>query len=285
MNCQSAREVFTELLDHRTAATAHLEARAHLANCPDCQREFATLTQTARALDTMTLPQPSPRLRRNFYAMLEEEKHSAASVRAVEARRHRVRLWRWILSPLAGCALLALGFALGQRGQTIDTSRTGDDTAKREFALHDKINRLSEQVAQQNEQLSKVTSIFGRALLDQQQSPTTERLNDVLAKAQAQDVNDKVLSDLVLALTLDPSANVRLRALEALARHGERDVVRAGVLTALPREQNPLVQIELIDFVAAAQVSNAAPALEKLSADESANSDVRSAAKLALAQF
>src|SRR4051812_49802899 len=106
MICQRAREVFPELLDSRTAATAHLDDRAHLANCPDCQREFAALSQTASALDAMPTPQPSPRLRKNFYAMLEEEKHSAASVRVVAQREHRARrrsLVRWVLSPVLAC--------------------------------------------------------------------------------------------------------------------------------------------------------------------------------------
>src|SRR4051812_31468483 len=107
MNCQKAREAFPELLDPRTPATASLEARTHLASCPDCQRDFAALTQTAAALDAMPSPQPYSRLRRNFYAMLEEEKHSAASVRVVAQREHRVSLWRWLLAPVAAAALLA----------------------------------------------------------------------------------------------------------------------------------------------------------------------------------
>jgi hypothetical protein len=94
-----------------------------------------------------------------------------------------------------------------------------------------------------------------------------------------------VLEDLIFALALDPNANVRLRAIEALYSHAEREVVRAGVLAALPREQNPLVQLELIDFVATAQDYNATPVLEKISADESADRTVRDAAKLALARL
>src|SRR5258708_8453241 len=101
MNCQSFREFFPALLDQRTASTAHPEARAHLANCPECQREFAALSQTLAALDAMPTPQPSPRLRTNFYSMLEEEKHSAASAHAAAEREYplrRARMWRWILS-------------------------------------------------------------------------------------------------------------------------------------------------------------------------------------------
>ena len=76
MNCQRAREVFPELLDPRHSAghvppgsgepAAHLEVRAHLAACPDCQREFAAFSRTVATLDTLPLPKPSPRLLRSM---------------------------------------------------------------------------------------------------------------------------------------------------------------------------------------------------------------------------
>ncbi len=130
-----------------------------------------------------------------------------------------------------------------------------------------------------------MTTLVGYSLLQQQQSPANDRLQEVLVAAKAPNVNDRVLDDLIQALTLDPSANVRLRAVEALYPHAERELVRAGVLAALPREQNPLVQLELIDFVAGARDRNAAPVLETLSADETTNQTVRQAARLALSQF
>jgi hypothetical protein len=291
MICQRVREVFPELLDSRTAATAHLEARAHLANCPECQREFAALTRTVTALDTMSTPQPSASLRKNFYAMLEEEKHSAASVRTVAEREHRARravLWRWVLSPLVVCVLLLLGFLVGKRSVVPSSSEAppaGDATTREILALREQMTQQREQLAQANSQINKMTQLVGYSILQQQQSPTNERLRDVLAAAREEKPSAKVIDDLISALTLDPNANVRLRAIEALFRHSDRDVVRAGVLAALPREQNPLVQLELIDFVAAAQDPEAAPVLEMLSNDESINRAVRDAAKLALAQF
>ena len=263
------------------------EARAHLANCPDCQRDFAALNQTADALDAMPTPPPSPRLRQNFYAMLEEEKHSAASVRSVTVREQAARrasLWRWVLAPLAGCALLALGFFAGQRSLPLPAPASApvamaDDATKRELVA------LRDQISQQRQQLDKMTTLVGYSILQQQQNPANERLNDVLVAARAENVNDKTLDDLIQALTLDPNANVRLRAIEALYPHAERATVRAGVLAALPREQNPLVQLELIDFVATTRDPNATPLLEKISADDTTNRTVRDAAKLALAQF
>lgn len=273
MNCQRTRDIFPELLDHRNPSAAHTEARSHLAACPDCQREFAALNQTAAALDTMPTPQPSPDLRKNFYAMLEEEKHSAASACAAAARTRRSRgtsIWRLVFAPLAGCALIALGFVAGRQAAPVQVA---SDTATRA-----ELKKLQDQ-------MTKMGQLVGYTLLQQQQGPANDRLRGVLASAREVNPSDKVLDDLISALAFDPNANVRLRALEALSLHAERDLVRAGVLAALPREQNPLVQLELIDFVATAQDRSATPVLEKLADDESANGTVRDAAKLALAQF
>jgi hypothetical protein len=265
--------------------------RIHLTNCPTCQRELAALAQTVNALDTLTTPEPSLRLREYFHAMLEQEKHAATGERATARPASRTpgawrrSRWRRVLSPLAGCALLALGFIAGQRSippapaPPSITSLPQDDATKRELVA------LREQIDEQRQQLDKMTTLVGYSILQQQQNPANERLRDVLAAARSERFNDKVIDDLIQALTLDPSANVRLRALEALSSHAERATVRAGVLAALPREQNPLVQLELIDFVAIAQDHDAAPLLERISRDETTHRTVRDAAKLALAQF
>ena len=73
MNCTHAQERLTELLDPRNATTTTDEVRAHLANCPECQLDFSALHRTLSTLDTMPVENPTPRLRSNFYAMLEEE--------------------------------------------------------------------------------------------------------------------------------------------------------------------------------------------------------------------
>lgn len=292
MNCQRARELFPDLLDHRAPGAAGVEAGAHLANCADCQREFSALEQTASALDQLSTPLPSPRLRQNFLAMLEQEKLCAAATHAASKplpdpqKTHRRFRWRRVLSPLAGCALLAVGYLAGQRSLPSTTTPTppvaalsAQDDTKRELIA------LREQIDQQRQQLDKMTTLVGYSILQQQQNPANERLQDVLTAARSENVNDRILDDLIQAVTFDPSANVRLRAIEALYPHAERATVRAGMLAALPREQNPLVQLELIDFVAMVRDQQATPVLERISMDETTNRTVRDAAKLALAQF
>jgi predicted anti-sigma-YlaC factor YlaD len=275
MNCSTARDTFPALLDHRTAATDHLDARAHLAACPDCQREFSALSQTLATLDAMPAPAPSPRLRQNFYAMLEEEKNSAASVRVAAAREHRARrvsLWGWILSPVAACALVAAGFFAGTR-QAPPAAPSAET-----IALRNEIRDL-------RGQMGKVQQLVVGSILQQQQGPVSTRLQEVLAAAKSDQPDEKVLNVLINALAFDPSVNIRLRALEALFAHADNQTVRDGVLASLPREQDPLVQIELIDFLAAARDRSAAPELEKLSQNETIDRSVRDAARRALAQL
>lgn len=285
MNCPSARETFPELLDHRTAATAHLDARSHLASCPDCQREFSALRQTLAAVDSLVPTVPTARLRKNFYAMLEEEKHSAASIRLAAERRHRVHIWRWILAPVGMVALLAVGFLAGTRQTTAGAS-------DKEQALQQEIVALRAQVTKDaatqrelvalREQMNKMGQLVGYSLLQQQESPANMRLQEVLLAARAEKPSDKVLDDLISALAFDPSVNVRLRALEALYQHADKRMVRAGVLASLPREQNPLVQLEMIDFLAAARDPEAATALGRLAVNEAVHASVREAARNAL---
>lgn len=273
MNCSSTREIFPELLDPRTAATAQPEARAHLAGCPDCQREFSSLTQTLAALDRMTPPKPTPRLRQNFYAMLEGEKiSSAAFARSPRPARRSLGTVAWILSPFAACALVAVGFFAGTRYTPAPTAISPDVATQTELAdLRKKVDTMGQ--------------LVGYSLLRQQQRPANDRLRGVLTSATQENPTDQVLNDLIGAVALDPSANVRLRALEALYPHADQEIVRAGVLASLPREQNPLVQISMIDFLAASRDREATPALERISENAGTDRSVRAAAKRALSQL
>jgi hypothetical protein len=279
MNCTEIQDRFAELLDGRLADGDTAAARAHLASCPQCQREYASLAQTLSALDRLPAPSPSPRLRASFYAMLEEEKNSAASIRAAVERRQRasrLALWRWILAPVGALALALAAFYTGARYGAATTpapapvvASTDDDT-KRE-------------IAELRAQVDKMGQAFVASLVQQQS--TNERLHAVLTKIDQRNPDQRDLAALVGALALDPSVNVRLSALDALYPHADRELVRNGVLASLPREQNPLVQVAMIDFLVAARERNATPELQKLANNQAIDAAVRDAAKRGLAQL
>ncbi len=277
MNCERIREQLPVLLDDRLATAAAAEIRAHLEGCAECRREFTTLSQTLAALDAMPAPSPTPRLRAKVYAAIAAEQHALAlgarTPPSASAPRARPR-WFQLLQPLAAAALLALGFFLGTRSAapTAVPQPTLDPATQRELAaLRTKVDSMSQ--------------LVGYSLLQQQSRSSNERLRGVLISANVEKPDDKIINDLIGSLALDPSANVRLNALEALYSHADQDVVRAGVLTSLPREQSPLVQVSMIDFLVAARDRDAAPTLQKLSANPQIDRNVRDAAKRALNQL
>lgn len=280
MNCVQARDRFAELLDQRLESPVSGDLRAHLAGCPACQRDFASLRDTLDRLDAMPTPKPSPRLRAGFYAMLEDEKRSAAvtPAPATAARRPaRSQLWRWILSPLAAGGLLALGFLAGQYAPSRQAAPVANPTPTATDAA------TQQELAALRKKVDSMTQLVGYSLLQQQ--PAGERLKGVLAAQQLNGESDEVITKLINTLALDPSTNVRLSALEALYQHADKDVVRAGVLASLPRETNPLVQVSMIDFLVAARDREAAPTLQELARSDKIDRSVRDAAQRALVQI
>jgi len=280
MNCTRTREHLPELLDDRTDPAALPDVRGHLAGCADCQRELESLRATLAELDALPVPSPSPRLRREFFAMLAAEQAGAAELApALRTRPAGSAGWRRLLYPMTGCALLALGFFVGQRTPPGPAVVPADRGTQQELAA------LREQMGQQRDQLAKMTTLVTYSLLQQQKHPANERLQQLLTQARQEEPSERTLDTLISALTLDPSVNIRLRAIEALYPHAERELVRSGVLAALPREQHPLVQLELIEFIALTQDRSAVPVLERMSADDAADQTVREAAQLALARL
>ena len=104
----------------------------------------------------------------------------------------------------------------------------------------------------------------------------------MLATLDLKSPDRKVLTDLVGTLAFDPSVNVRLSAVEALAPHASDRLVRAGLVSTLPRETAPLVQLAMIELLASVREPDALPVFERLSRDEAADKNVREAARRAL---
>lgn len=119
------------------------------------------------------------------------------------------------------------------------------------------------------------------ASLTQQVSPG-ERLRHVLVAAKMRTPDRRTLADLAGTLAFETSINVRYATVEALAPHAHDPLIRARIRSVLNREPAPLVQLAMIEFLAATGDQEAAPAFDRLRGDEQAAPDVREAARRAL---
>lgn len=276
MNCQRVQENFIDYQDGALAPDDAAQMRTHLASCPSCQREWSALQEITRKLDLLPAETPSPRLREHFYAMLETHQRDADAPSPFALAKNRLdRFFEAILPAQPALqfafalALLAAGIFAGARFlQQPALVTPADDTAKQELAAL-------------RTQVDSMGKLVTYSLL--QQKSTSERLQSVLATMDLANPDRKVLTDLVGALAFDPSVNVRLSAIEALAPHAEQDIVRAGLLASLPRETAPLVQMAMIELLASVRETDAAPLFDQLSRDEAADKNVRDAARRALA--
>ena len=276
MNCTRVQDSFIDYQDGSLPADEAAQLRTHLASCPACQREWSALQEITRKLDALPAEEPSPRLREQFYAMLDTHQREADAPSPFALARGRIDRFFAALLPAQpalqfalALALLAGGLFAGQHFLAEPAVvAPANDTAKKELA------ELRQQMASMNQ-------LVTYSLLQQQS--TSERMQTVLAKMDLNSPDRKVLTDLVGALAFDPSINVRLSAVEALAQHADYTLVRAGVLSALPRESAPLVQVAMIELLTPWRDQAAQPVFERLSRDEALDRNVREAARRALA--
>jgi anti-sigma factor RsiW len=281
MNCQRVQDCFIDYQDGTLPPDESAALRTHLASCPTCQREWSALQEITRKLEALPPEEtPSPRLSEQFYAMLETHQRNADSVSPFALARSRIDRFFAALLPstpalqFAGAlTALAVGIFAGARyfhPPAAVPAQVVDNSAKHE-----------QEIADLKAQMKEMGSLVAASLL--QQKSTSDRMQTVLATMDLKSPDRKVLSDLVGALAFDPSVNVRLSAVEALTQHADDRLVRAGLLSALPRETAPLVQVAMIELLTSVREPDAVPIFDRISRDETADKDVRESARRALA--
>ncbi len=88
---------------------------------------------------------------------------------------------------------------------------------------------------------------------------TGSRLQAVGLTHEMSEVSEKICDALLFTINNDPSDNVRLASIEALIPLGNMEIVRHGLINAIPQQKSPLVLISL------------AEALKKIGASQSAD--------------
>lgn len=293
MNCERVRERMMEWLDGRIDPATATELKAHVDHCPECQRELAQTRQMVTLLEVPAAVRPSPALRRNVLAAIEAEKNDAQKAGAGASGSRRTgavrdgarppgalargqwlsgRWGAWALTA-GGCALLAAGFVVGRHSGSAPGAIAASAPA------------TQQDIAALKSQMDTVGQLVNYTLQRQQNASTNQRLEGVLSTAALRKPDRQAIDSLIGTVALDPSANVRMSAVQALYAHADQEVVRTAIEVSLPREQSPLVQLAMIDFLAAAQDHDARPVLEKISATDTADPNVREAATRAMIQL
>ena len=96
-------------------------------------------------------------------------------------------------------------------------------------------------------ELASTRQLVALSLL--QHESASDRLQGVSWTTRAGRANPEVLAALIDTLKHDNSVDVRLAALDALARYDNQPAVREGVEASLDAQQSPMVQIAVVDYL------------------------------------
>jgi HEAT repeats len=245
MTCGEAKELMAAAWqgDHAPGLGQHLET------CAECSQEMAALGGLWARMADIPAPEPSQALHARWNATL--------SSLIPERKQH---FWNWRPVWQAGLALagLLVGIAVGA-----NLPRRGND----------EIAKLRREVASTRE-------LVALSLLQQQSA--TERLRGVDYTGRMNVMEPQVVSALVQAVARDSNVNVRLAAIDALAKAASDPGVVGSLTRSLPQQDSPMVQAALIDYLADAHDTQAVGALRQLAARPDLNPVVLERANLAL---
>jgi hypothetical protein len=205
--------------------------------------ELEALKAVVGLLKESPLPEPSEKMDKRFYAMLEDEKHK------ILLGEPEIRHQGWFLSSLAGpglkvaagISLFLLGwFASGWFGAGSEKSRVTD--------LAIEVSGLRETLV----------------LTMMQQSSTVERIRAVNMAGEFENINKPVVTGLLNLLNNDSNDNVRLLALDALTRYSEEPQVREGLVLSIENQLSPVIQMRLAEIMLYLNEKRAVPEFQKI---------------------
>ena len=235
MNCDQANKLLTDSLMGALGPEDRRDLEEHLRSCERCNEEaaaFETLWHDLGDLEESSPEIPSERLTRRFRLALADFETSLQ-----ETSRPGFAEWwagRWTARPAwqaaFAAAMLLLGVLLG-------TGLAPRQTANDEIA----------ELRTDMETMSRAVTV---SLLHHQSA--AERLRAVSWSRMAGG-DDQVLAALLDSARSDPNVNVRLAAVDALAKYADRGTVRANLIGNLEAERSPLVQLAVLEAVAGEQ--------------------------------
>jgi len=262
MICDQIREHMPELLAGTLAPAARARVIDHLEVCSACRAEMAGLGQVWRGLEGMQQPEPGEGVRVRFLETLRayKEGYDEAQRRQVYVEPRKSFWAGWFpASPVwqtAFATALLIGGAFGGH-----------------YMLGSRGTSANSEMAVLKTQVEDLRQLVALSLLQEQSA--SQRLRGVTYSYQIARPDRQVEEALLHAVNHDSNVNVRLSAVDALEKFTANPEIRRGLADSLPMQDSPLVQVALVDVIAQTKDKSLAPALEKLSKDQSVDEEVR----------
>ncbi len=269
--CDRIQEQIADLLAGRLEPIARENLIDHLETCSACRKDVADLGVVWRALDAMPEPEPSPEMRARFLETLHAyEEGFQEAQRKLTYSEPRTSWWAalWPARPAWGAAFAALMLVAGGVGGRFLLAPGASESG------------AGVEMTQLRSQVEGLRQLVALSLLQEQSA--SARLRGVTYSNQMTQPDREVQQALLQAVNHDSNVNVRLSAVDALAKYASSPEVRRALVDSLPVQDSALVQVSLIDLLVQLEAREAVPAIRKLAQQGDANESVRARAAFAV---
>ena len=255
-NCKHIQPLLIDFVDKKLDKEKTGFVRVHLESCKSCSEEVDGLVVLFDEMNKIEDEQPDENLKQNFTAMLEAEKQKVSKP-SIKKTGRKI----WLQSPLsqvaAGVAILITGMLLGL------LFRTNTDSSHEMAALKNEVNNIKDMLI-----LSKLD-----------QPIASERIIAASYLEEMTAPDHRVLQALITTMNTDNNTNVRMAALNALAKFRNQQIVGDALVETLSIQTDPIIQISLINILVEMQDTRAVDKMKKILDNNSTNESVKKLAE------
>lgn len=248
MNCDEIKINLPEYIDRKLDKATRERMEMHLESCPACKAQLEEMTSFLAFMNSVPSPETPEGMKAEFESML-------AGLDIQEKKKVRLLpMWTKI------AAMVVVFFGTYWLGYKVGTHKG---------------------VAIQNELASEVSAQKQQVLLASLRDMTSpQKIEAVYNISNTSNVSDDLIEALVNTMNSDKNTNVRLAAITALSGMMEKNNrIKQELIKSLAVQENPLLQISLIQVLTEKGVKEAKPQIESITNNEKTDESVKAFAK------
>ncbi len=260
MNPDKMKEKLIDYIDGLLPEAQRQEIARKIEEEAAWRQEYEQLREIMYLMQESPRPIPDEQLKHDFERLLQEEIRFQQEERSVvKTLPVSPAYWRYA----AAVALLIVGVLAGL-------------FVHKQAVEHEKAQALLQEREATRQRI--LTSLH-------EPSSASRRLSGILASQTNNGPDQEILTALIRILNHDDNTNVRLAALQVLVQYREEPLVYQALLTSLVTQDDPVVQISLINTMAAFKDQKVKENLQKIINDETVPDVVKDEAHVGLFQF
>jgi hypothetical protein len=272
MNCNEVEAVMIDYLDRAVDAETGAAMRAHLINCEQCRKEVDQLRDLLLTMADQEMRRPGHGLRDSFQVMLQSELNMETADdllrRPREGKEEKAGVkGRIAWMTAAACILLFGGIWIGSM---LGSRKAAPDVAS---DMPKKLDTMQREMKEMKEAMLY-------SLIDNESA--SQRIKAVSYAEEISNPDQHVIQVLVSTLNHDKNVNVRLAALYSLASVADSRQVRDSLVTSLPKQTEPLIQVMLINLLVEKKDNRAVAPIRDIISNKNTLPAVKDAAQRSL---